>query len=116
MALAVTQPYIGKAHIELIDSNTDPNFNQLLSAHAFLAQAQQALRKLQNVETDPTKVGAGDPTAVADANYFRPKYIGNVPATAVADIAAYRASVDAALVGITAAIVELYSIIADANS
>ena len=116
MALAVTQPYIGKAHIELIDSNTDPHFNQLLSAHAFLAQAQQALRKLQNVETDPTKAGAGDPTAVADANYFRPKYIGNVPATAVVDIGNYRASVDLAIADITLAIVELYKIIADANA
>jgi len=92
MALAVTQPYIGKSHIELIDSNTDPNFNQLLSAHGFLAQAQQALIKLQN-----RTAGVAQASGV---NYMLPVYIANekniVPAQTT-NRDAYKTNVDAAI-------------------
>lgn len=122
MALAVTQPYIAKARIELIDSNTDPNFNQILSAQAFLAQAQQALLKLQNRGADGL---AQSNNATGHAKYLRPKYIGNEtdPSVAAASIAAYRAAIDAAIgtagnitLGITGAIAQLSTVIADANS
>lgn len=111
MALAVTQPYIGKAHIELIDSNTDPNFNQLLSAHGFLAQAQQALIKLTN-PVDGVAQASG-------VNYLLPVYIANekniVPAQTT-NRDAYRTNILAAIGGVTTAITSLYAVIADANS
>lgn len=108
MSLAVTQPYISKQNIELIDSNTGPAFNQLFSAHAFLAQAQQALRQLQNA--DPT-------TGVAQAsgaNYIYPK--GADGTSKVSSTANYKTNVDGAIVDITAAIGHLKLLIADCNS
>lgn len=111
MALAVTQPYIGKAHIELIDSNTDPNFNQLLSAHGFLAQAQQALIKLTNP--------AAGVAQASGVNYLLPVYIANekniVPAQTT-NRDTYKTNVDAAIASISSAIKNLYVVIADANS
>lgn len=111
MSLAVTQPYIGKAHIELIDSNTDPNFNQLLSAHGFLAQAQQALIKLTNP--------AAGVAQASGVNYLLPVYIANekniVPAQTT-NRDAYKTNVDAAIASISSAIKNLYIVIADANS
>lgn len=118
MALAVTQPYIAKNRIELIDSNTDPNFNQLLSAHAFLAQAQAALIKLTNPELDPTKANAGEAKA-SGVDYLLPVYVANEknevpPSTTKRD--AFKNNVDAAIASVSSAIKNLYVVIADANS
>jgi hypothetical protein len=107
-----TQPYIAKARIENIDSNTDPTFNDILSTQALLSMAQQALLALQNRGAD----GLVQPSdATGNKAYFRPKFIGNVPASEVADLLAYRNAVDAAIVGVTTAIKNLYIIVADAN-
>lgn len=107
MALAVTQPYISKQHIELIDSNTGPAFNQLFSAHAFLAQAQQALRQLQNAGAAGTPQGSG-------ADYIYPK---NADGTSkVTSVANYKTNVDNAIRDITLSIKSVQLLIADCNS
>jgi hypothetical protein len=104
-ALAVTQPYIPKRTTDLIDTNTDPGFNNLQSAYAALAQAQQALVKQQN---RPAKgeLGAGDEPGDGK-NYFLPKNIS--------DTAAFKTNIDAALAGVKAAIVALQLVLVDAN-
>lgn len=100
-SLAVTQPYIAKGHIELIDSNTDPNFNQIFSAYAAIQQALQAIIKLRN-----TNSVTGLPAPAGQ--YFRPKYI--------TDVTTYESDVEAVITALKSANVALQPILTDANS
>lgn len=103
-SLAVTQPYIPKRTTDLLDTNTDPSFNNLQSAYAALAQAQQALIKAQNRPTSGASAGVAPSTAT---DYLVPK---NSTAST------FKTQVDAALVDLSAAIVHVQTAIVDANS
>jgi hypothetical protein len=103
-SLAVTQPYIPKRTTDLIDTNTDPSFNNLQSAYAALAQAQQALVKAQNRPTTGANAGTIPSTATS---YLVPK---NSTAST------FKTQVDAALVAVTTAIAAVQVAIVDANS
>lgn len=105
-ALAISQPYIPKRTTDLIDTNTDPGFNNLQSAYAALAQAQQALVKQQN----RPKAGETNAGAVpgSGADYLLPKNISSS--------ANFKTNVDAALTSVAAAIVSLQKVLVDANS
>lgn len=105
-SLAVTQPYIPKRTTDLIDSNTDPGFNNLQSAYAALAQAQQALIKQQN-RPKSGETNAGEVPA-SGANYLLPK---NITSTAN-----FKTNIDGAVSSVAAAIVYLQKVLADANS
>lgn len=105
-SLAVTQPYIPRRTTDLIDSNTDPGFNNLQSAYAAIAQAQQALIKQQN----RPKVGETNAGAVpgSGADYLLPKNISST--------ANFKTNIDGALVDLSAALVHLQAVLVDCNS
>lgn len=105
-ALAVTQPYIPRRTTDLIDTNTDPGFNNLQSAYAALAQAQQALIKQQN-RPKYGEVNAGvKPTS--GTSYLLPKNVSNA--------ATFMQEIDYAIADVAAAIVHLQTVLVDCNS
>ena len=105
-SLAVTQPYIPRRTTDLIDSNTDPGFNNLQSAYAALAQAQQALVKQQN-RPKSGETNAGEVPA-AGTSYLLPKNISST--------ANFKTNIDGALADVAAAIVHLQLVLVDCNS
>ena len=105
-SLAVTQPYIPKRTTDLIDTNTDPGFNNLQSAYAALAQAQQALIKQQN-RPKYGEVNAGVRPG-SGADYLLPKNISNT--------SNFKDNIDGAIDAVAEAIVYLQLVLVDCNS